>query len=74
MVLQNKFDLYHPGRQLDPRGNDDVQALCNSHNIKLIGYSPLSAFPFVLTPLQDPIVQAIAEKRQVPPAEVATTV
>lgn len=72
MVLQNKFDVYHTGKQLDHIG-EDVRALCRQHDIKLIGYSPLSSFPFVMVPLADPIVETIAAKRQVPPAEVSDT-
>ena len=37
MVLQNKYDLYHRGRQLDNIG-DDVWATCESLNIRVIGY------------------------------------
>ena len=69
MVLQNKFDVYDSGKQLDYVG-EDMHALCRLHDIKLVGCSPLSSFPFVMVPLADPIVQTIARKRQVSPAEV----
>ena len=37
MVLQNKFDIYHQGRQLDSAG-DDIAATCRDLNIRMVGY------------------------------------
>jgi diketogulonate reductase-like aldo/keto reductase len=61
-VLQNKFDIYHPGRQLDPNG-DDIMKTCREMGIQLVGYSPFSAFPLALLPLQDPLADLVAKKR-----------
>ena len=70
MVLQNKWDIYHSGKQLDHIG-EDVLALCRQHDIKLIGYSPLSSFPFVMIPVRDPLVETLARKKGVTAAEVS---
>lgn len=62
MVLQNKFDLYHPGKQLDNQG-DAILETCEEFDIQLVGYSPFSSFPFSLEPIHDPLVKAVANNR-----------
>ena len=46
-VLQNKFDIYHRGKQWDSAGGS-VLGFCRDHGITMMGYSPLDSFPFVL--------------------------
>ena len=62
MVLQNKYDIYHPGKQLDNKG-DNVLLTCSELNVQLVGYSPFSSFPFSMLPLDDPLVSVVASKR-----------
>mmetsp|Transcript_17905 Transcript_17905/g.33667 ORF Transcript_17905/g.33667 Transcript_17905/m.33667 type:complete len:620 (-) Transcript_17905:161-2020(-) len=62
VVLQNKFDVYHPGKQLDNRG-DFILETCAEFHIQLVGYSPFSSFPFSMLPLDDPLVHEIASRR-----------
>lgn len=55
-MLQVKIDVYHFGKQLDDRG-DDVVSLAQREKIALVAYSPFSAYPLVMRPLEDPIVK-----------------
>jgi diketogulonate reductase-like aldo/keto reductase len=58
-VLQNKYDIYHTGRQLDVTGID-IELLLKRYQIQMIGYSPFSSFPFALQPLLDPILKQLS--------------
>lgn len=62
MVVQNKLDIYHVGKQLDNMG-DDIVAVTREHGIVLVAYSSFSAYPFVLKPADDPIIRYIAGLR-----------
>lgn len=57
-VLQNKYDIYHPGRQLDTTGVD-IELVLKRYQIQMVGYSPFSSFPFTLLPLLDPILKQL---------------
>lgn len=59
MVVQNKVDVYHVGKQLDNKG-DTVVSFAASQKILVVAYSTHSAYPFVMKPLDDPIVRHIA--------------
>jgi diketogulonate reductase-like aldo/keto reductase len=59
VVLQNKVDLYHTGRQFDNEGND-VRALALKYRLFLMGYSPFSGYPFALMPTWDPVLTMVA--------------
>eukprot|EP01038_Epipyxis_sp_PR26KG_P005727 gene5727-7910_t len=59
MVVQNKFDVYHVGKQLDNQG-DQLVRYARSENIIVVAYSPFSAYPFAMRPLEDPIIKYIA--------------
>lgn len=59
MVVQNKVDVYHVGKQLDIKG-DTVVSFAASQKILVVAYSTHSAYPFVMKPLDDPIVRHIA--------------
>jgi len=59
MVVQNKVDVYHVGKQLDNKG-DTVVSFAASHKILVVAYSTHSAYPFVMKPLDDPVVRYIA--------------
>lgn len=69
MVVQNKADIYHIGKQLDNQG-DDVVSYTKEKNILLVAYSSFSAYPFVMVPLKDPIVQGIALKNRITVSQV----
>jgi diketogulonate reductase-like aldo/keto reductase len=69
VVIQNKFDIYHPGKQLDDVG-DKILATCVSNNITMVAYSPFSSFPFVLKPLDDPIINILAKRLNLKPSTV----
>ena len=68
-VLQNKFDLYHHGKQLDNQG-DDIFFHARDRGLVLLSYSPFSSYPFALEPAFDPVVLAIAQR--LPPLPLAT--
>lgn len=61
-VVQNKVDVFHVGKQLDVSG-DEIVAFCRQRGLQLVGYSPFSAYPFVMEPTQDPLVRLIAQQR-----------
>jgi diketogulonate reductase-like aldo/keto reductase len=69
MVLQNKLDVYHVGKQLDPAG-DDIVSYARSRSIVIVAYSPFSAYPFVMEPLEDPLVRRAAFALKITPAQV----
>jgi diketogulonate reductase-like aldo/keto reductase len=60
-ILQNKLDIYHVGKQIDIRG-DTIMSYCRENNIKIMAYSSFTAYPFVMVPIADPIVNFIARK------------
>lgn len=62
MVVQNKLDIYHIGKQLDNRG-DNIVTFAAKNQIVLLAYSPFSAYPFVMEPVADPIVNFLAHRR-----------
>lgn len=62
MVIQNKFDIYHLGKQIDFQG-DNIMSIMKKHDIKMVAYSPLSSFPFVMKPSEDPIIAFIANNK-----------
>lgn len=63
MVLQNKVDVYHFGKQLDNEG-DRIIDFAQSEGIVVVGYSPLSAYPFAMKPSADPIVEHVAGRQE----------
>ena len=50
------------GKQLDDEG-EDILAFTRSIGALMVAYSPLSAYPFVMKPLHDPIVNHISRQR-----------
>ena len=60
-VLQNKFDLYHHGKQLDNVG-EDIYYHARERGLLLLAYSPFSSYPFSMMPALDPVVQAVAQR------------
>lgn len=66
-VVQNKFDIYHPGKQLDANG-DAILHTCLQHDMLMVAYSPFSAYPFVMRPLEDPLVAKVAKSLGLTPA------
>lgn len=65
MVIQNKLDIYHVGKQIDVDG-DNIISLMRQHDIRMVAYSSLSSFPFSLQPYQDPIIRHIANSKPAP--------
>lgn len=62
MVIQNKLDIYHVGKQIDVDG-DGIISLMKEHDIRMVAYSSLSSFPFSLQPHEDPIIRHIANTK-----------
>ncbi len=62
MVVQNKLDIYHIGKQMDNSGINNVR-FCLENGIILLSYSPFSAYPFMMQPVDDPIVRYLVERR-----------
>ena len=69
MVVQNKLDVYHVGKQLDNRG-DKIVSYAQRNNILLVAYSTFSAYPFSMIPTEDPVVREIAHARGLTTAQV----
>jgi diketogulonate reductase-like aldo/keto reductase len=57
------------GNQFSPAG-EDVLAFCRANGIAFMGYSPLHAWPFKLSPLADRHVAAVAARTFHTPAQV----
>jgi diketogulonate reductase-like aldo/keto reductase len=68
-VVQNKFDIYHQGKQFDASGIDMLR-FCKDRGMILVAYSSFSAYPFVMQPLDDPIVQEVAHRLHITPSEL----
>jgi len=62
MVVQNKFDIYHVGKQIDPQG-DHIISLVKEHDMRMVAYSSFSSFPFSLQPTEDPILRHLASSK-----------
>lgn len=69
MVIQNKYDVYHAGKQLDNEG-DSVVKYAASKGIVLVSYSPFSSYPFTMEPVEDPLIRSIAARLFISPAQV----
>lgn len=67
MVLQNKVDVYHVGKQLDNEG-DEVVAFAQEHGVVVVAYSSFSGYPFSMKPVDDPIVRFVAANHKPEPA------
>lgn len=72
MVVQNKLDVYHVGKQLDSEG-DRIMEYAKSQNIVVVSYSPFSAYPFVMLPINDPLVSYIAARHIDPTTNTPAT-
>lgn len=69
MVVQNKVDVYHVGKQLDNKG-DPIVRYARDHNIRIVAYSSFSAYPFVMQPTEDPVVRWVARTRGISAGQV----
>ena len=69
MVVQNKVDVYHVGKQLDNKG-DAIVKFAKENNILVVAYSTFSAYPFTMSPSDDPIVRSIAHARGITAGQV----
>jgi len=68
-VAQVKADAYHYGAQLNPRGEDAAE-FAESRRAAVVGYAPLSGWPFALVPARDAHVVAVARRIGRTPAQV----
>mmetsp|Transcript_54340 Transcript_54340/g.99906 ORF Transcript_54340/g.99906 Transcript_54340/m.99906 type:complete len:572 (+) Transcript_54340:39-1754(+) len=68
VVVQNKFSVYNPGEQ--QVGPASVLDFVRNLGIQMMGYSVMNAWPFLLPPMEDPHIQAIAARYQRTPAQV----
>lgn len=59
VAVQNKLDIYHVGKQMDNEG-DNLVGYAKSQGILVVAYSSFSAYPFVLKPIDDPVIRYIA--------------
>jgi diketogulonate reductase-like aldo/keto reductase len=62
-VVQNKLDIYHIGKQMDGQGVNNLRFVME-HNMVLLAYSPFSAYPFMMQPLDEPIVRYLVHRRK----------
>ena len=58
-ITQNKLSIYHPGGQIG--GEDRALEDAESIGMAFVGYSTISHWPYVLPPMKDPHVLAIAK-------------
>ncbi len=66
--IQNKFSIYSPGGQSVEQGSMLRAAV--KRKIAFVGYSVINPWPFVLSPIEDPHVVAIAKRYNKTPAQV----
>lgn len=69
MVVQNKLDVYHVGKQLDNRG-DNIAKYARDNNVLVVAYSTFSGYPFAMKPADDPVVREVAAARGITPSQV----
>mmetsp|Transcript_37499 Transcript_37499/g.52048 ORF Transcript_37499/g.52048 Transcript_37499/m.52048 type:complete len:186 (-) Transcript_37499:77-634(-) len=63
------MDIYHQGSSINPNG-EDMLSFCSSSGIQLMAYSPLNAWPFLLSPLKDIFVEQVSNATSRTPAQV----
>ena len=71
-VVQNKLDPFNPGSISVEGATDQISVLkfCQGHSIQFVAYSVLSAWPYELSALNNPHVQAVASLMKKTPAQV----
>mmetsp|Transcript_93785 Transcript_93785/g.264899 ORF Transcript_93785/g.264899 Transcript_93785/m.264899 type:complete len:572 (-) Transcript_93785:219-1934(-) len=60
VYVQNKFSIYSPGEQ--QVGPTSVLPYARERGIQVMGYSVINPWPFLLPPMQDPHVLAVAAR------------
>lgn len=68
VYVQNKFSVYNPGEQ--QVGSKPILAFAQEHGIQVMGYSVINPWPFMIPPMEDPHVQALATRYGRSPAQV----
>lgn len=58
VYLQNKFSIYNPGEQ--QVGSSSILPYAREKGIAVMGYSVINPWPFMLPPMEDPHVLAVA--------------
>lgn len=68
VYIQNKFSIYNPGEQ--QIGSNSLMAYAREKGMQMMGYSVINPWPFLLPPMEDPHVRAIAARYQRAPSQV----
>ena len=66
--IQNKFSIYSPGGQNPDQ--DSMLSIAEQRGMAFVGYSVINPWPYVLPPMKDPHVLAIAERYKKTPAQI----
>jgi diketogulonate reductase-like aldo/keto reductase len=69
VYVQNKFSIYSPGEQ---QVNNDaaLMSYLRGKGIVMMGYSVINPWPFIMPPMEDPHVLAIADRLGKSPSQV----
>lgn len=70
VYLQNKFSVYNPGEQQVGGSSQSVLAYARARGIAVMGYSVVNPWPFMLPPMEDPHVRAVAARYGRSPAQI----
>jgi len=68
VYVQNKFSIYNPGEQ--QVGSTPFLPFAREKGIQVMGYSVINPWPFMLPPMDDPHVKAVAARYGRSPAQV----
>jgi len=69
VYVQNKFSVYNPGEQ-QLAGPTSLSAYARGQGIAVMAYSTINPWPFMLPPLEDPHIRAVAGRCGRSPAQV----
>jgi len=68
VYVQNKFSVYNPGEQ--QVGSVPFLPFARENSIQVMGYSVINPWPFMLPPMDDPHIKALAARYGRSPAQV----
>lgn len=69
VYVQNKFSVYNPGEQQVSKDSSIMQLL-RTKGITMMAYSVINPWPFMLPPMKDPHVLAVAQRVGRTPSQV----
>jgi len=69
VYVQNKFSIYSPGEQ-QVSEHASLMAFCLDKGITMMGYSVINPWPFIIPPMEDPHVVAIANRLGKSPSQI----